>query len=103
MYNGSAWVDQPITLGTDTTGNYMVDLSAGTGISVTHTPGEGSTATIAVGASVVQTTDTGTVTSTMIANGTIVNDDINAAAAIDSTKITNWENDQIVLISQIFG
>lgn len=36
----------------------------------------------------VYTTDTGTVTSTMIANGTIVNADINSAAAIDKTKIS---------------
>lgn len=35
-----------VALGTDTTGNYMADVSAGTGISITHTPGEGSTATI---------------------------------------------------------
>jgi hypothetical protein len=35
----------------------------------------------------VYTTDTGTVTSTMIANGTIVDADINSAAAIDKTKI----------------
>jgi hypothetical protein len=37
-----------VTLGTDTVGNYMTDVSAGTGIDVTHTPAEGSTATIAV-------------------------------------------------------
>ena len=36
----------------------------------------------------VYTTDTGTVTSTMIANGTIVNADINSSAAIDKTKIS---------------
>ena len=36
----------------------------------------------------VYTTDTGTVTSTMIANGTIVDADINASAAIDKTKIS---------------
>ena len=35
-----------VALGTDTTGNYMVDVSAGSGISITHTQGEGSTATI---------------------------------------------------------
>jgi hypothetical protein len=35
-----------VALGTDTTGNYMVDVSAGTGISISHTAGEGSTATI---------------------------------------------------------
>lgn len=36
---------------------------------------------------VVTTADTGTVTSTMIANGTIVDADINASAAITGTKI----------------
>jgi hypothetical protein len=36
----------------------------------------------------VYTTDTGTVTSTMIANGAIVNADINASAAIDKTKVS---------------
>ena len=40
-----------VALGTDTTGNYMVNVSAGqvdstAGISITHTQGEGSTATI---------------------------------------------------------
>ena len=41
-----------VTLGTDTSGNYMADVSAGTGVSVSHTPGEGSTATISIGQSV---------------------------------------------------
>ena len=39
-------------------------------------------------ANFVTTGDTGTVTSTMIADGTIVNGDINASAAIDKTKIS---------------
>jgi hypothetical protein len=39
-------------------------------------------------ATLVSTGDTGTVTSTMIANGTIVNEDINASAAIAGTKIS---------------
>lgn len=39
-----------VALGTDTTGNYMSGVTAGTGISVTHTPAEGSSATIAVDA-----------------------------------------------------
>lgn len=86
-WDGLTWINDPINLATDTVGNYMVDVSAGTGISVTHNPGEGSTATIAVGASVVQTTDTGTVTSTMIANGTITNADINDYAYIAISKL----------------
>lgn len=45
-WNGTAWVNDPINLGTDTVGNYMSDVSASTGISISHTPGEGSTATI---------------------------------------------------------
>jgi hypothetical protein len=39
-----------IELGTDTNGNYVNDVVAGTGISVTHTPGEGSSATVALNA-----------------------------------------------------
>jgi len=41
-----------VALGTDTTGNYMSDLTAGTGVTITHTPAEGSNATIAIGQSV---------------------------------------------------
>jgi hypothetical protein len=41
-----------VALGTDTTGNYMSDVTAGTGVTVTHTPGEGSSATIAIGQAV---------------------------------------------------
>jgi len=44
-----------VALGTDTTGNYMVDLTAGTGITVTHTPGEGSNATVAVDTTTIAT------------------------------------------------
>jgi len=46
-----------VELGTDTTGNYMVDVSAGTGISVTHTQGEGSTATVAINATLDNLSD----------------------------------------------
>ena len=49
-WNGTAWVNDPINLGTDTTGNYMLDVSAGTGVSVSHTQGEGSTATVSLNA-----------------------------------------------------
>jgi hypothetical protein len=43
------------------------------------------------------------VTSAKIADGTIVNADISTSAAITATKITNWEDDQVVLSSQIFS
>ena len=71
------------------------------------------------------TLPSGTVTSTMIADGTIVNTDISNSAsvaysklaltnsivnadiatnaAIVTTKITGWEDDQVILSSQVFG
>ena len=52
LYNGSAWVNETIDLGTDTNGNYMIDVSAGTGLSVSHTQGEGSTATLSINTAV---------------------------------------------------
>lgn len=44
-----------VELGTDTTGNYVVDVSGGTGVTVTHTPGEGSTPSVAIGQDVATT------------------------------------------------
>ena len=88
-----------INLGSDTVGNYMSNVSAGTGISISHTQSEGSTATItnagvtsingSTGAvtGIVTTSDTGTVTSAMIANSTIVNADISSSAAIGYSKL----------------
>jgi hypothetical protein len=51
-WNGTAWVNDPINLSTDTVGNYMSDLTQGTGVTITHTPGEASNATIAIGQAV---------------------------------------------------
>lgn len=47
-WNGTAWVNDPIDLGTDTSGNYVIDVTAGTGITVTHTQSEGSSPTVAI-------------------------------------------------------
>ena len=100
MYNGTNWVDQPITLGTDTTGNYMAGVSAGTGIAVTHTPGEGSTATIAIDATVAPLASpalTGTPTAPTAAVGT-------STTQIATTEfvMANAEDDQFILAGQIF-
>jgi len=60
-------------------------LSGGTGIDITNADGA---VTVDVDSTVVTTVQTGTVTSTMIANGTIVDADVNASAAIAGTKIS---------------
>ena len=44
-----------VALGTDTTGNYMSAITQGTGVTVTHTPGEGSSGAIAIGQPVATT------------------------------------------------
>ena len=50
-----------------------------------------------VSGTVVTTGDTGSITSTMIADGTIVNADINASAAIDYSKLATLTSGNIVL------
>lgn len=44
-----------------------------------------------------------TVTTSEIADGTIVNVDISSTAAISTTKVTGWEDDQVILASQYFN
>jgi len=43
------------------------------------------------------------VTSDKIADGTIVNADIASNAAIATTKVTGWEDDQVILATQFFS
>lgn len=54
-WNGTAWINDAVNLSTDTVGNYMVDVAGGTGVTITHTPGEGSTASVAIGQDVATT------------------------------------------------
>lgn len=44
-----------------------------------------------------------TVTTSEIANGTILNEDIASNAAIAATKVTGWEDDQVILATQFFN
>lgn len=160
-YNGSLWVNGKAVLGTNTTGNYVDSLVAGTGVTITNNSGAGATPTVSVDSTValradthyigttavalnrtsanlaltgissitlpgatsgtvqlvptaavgtgtvltipattgtiVTTGDTGTVTSTMIADGTIVNADINASAAIALSKLASGTAGRVVL------
>jgi hypothetical protein len=47
-YNGTVWVNDAVNLSTDTIGDYVSSLVAGTAITLTNNSGEGSTPTIAV-------------------------------------------------------
>ena len=50
--------DNAVTLGTHTTGNYMSNVTAGSGISVIHTQGEGSSAQISISGGFLVANDT---------------------------------------------
>lgn len=53
-WNGSLWVNDAIDLGSDTTGSYVQNLVAGTGVTLTNNSGESATPTVAVDTSVIQ-------------------------------------------------
>ena len=61
-------------------------ISGSNGISVTNGDGVSGNLVIATDSSVVKTSDTGKVTSEMILDGTILDEDINASAGIDTSK-----------------
>ena len=99
-YNSAStmWVNDTINLGTDTVGNYMSELTQGTGVTITHTPGEGSNATIAIGQSV------GTSASVTFANLTITGDLTvsGTTTSINTTELT-VEDNIVVLNSNVTG
>ena len=53
-WNGTAWVNDAIDLGTDTTGSYVTSLVAGTGVTLAGNSGEGATPTVTVDTTVIQ-------------------------------------------------
>jgi hypothetical protein len=55
-YNGSAWVNDAINLGTDTVGDYVATITGGTGVTSTAaTTGEGTTHSLSIGQDVATT------------------------------------------------
>ena len=56
-YNGLNWINDPVNLSTDTVGDYVSSLVAGTGITITNNSGEGATPTISVTSSTYQPLD----------------------------------------------
>jgi hypothetical protein len=81
-----------VALGTDTTGNYMSDLTQGTGVTITHTPSEGSNATIAIGQAV------GTSSSVTFANVTAdlvgdVTGNADTATALETARTIELSGD----------
>ena len=51
-WNGTAWVNDPINLGTDTVGDYVASLTEGTGVTIINNSGETTSPTISIGQAV---------------------------------------------------
>lgn len=71
-YNGTNWVNDPINLTTDTVGDYVSHLAAGTGVFLSNNSGEAATPTISIGQPVEVTDDVtfNTVTADLIGDVT---------------------------------
>jgi hypothetical protein len=84
-WNGTAWVNDAIDLGTDTTGSYVTSLVAGTGVTLTNNSGEGATPTVAVNTTVIAALASPTFTGTpTLPTGTIAT---TQTAANNSTAV----------------
>lgn len=77
-----------VALGTDTTGNYVNDLTAGTGVTITHTPSEGSSPTVAIGQSVA-TSASVTFAQVETTGNFIVGGDLNVHGTLTTVNETN--------------
>lgn len=101
-WNGTAWVNDPINLNTDTTGDYVTSLVAGSGITLSNNSGEGATPTVALTSSSVTingtsislgstgtiTAEAGTLTGTTL-NSTIVSSSLTSLGTLNSLTVTN--------------
>lgn len=90
-----------IALGTDTTGNYVSGVTAGTGVSVTHTPGEGSSAEIAIGQA-VGTTDSPTFNNLNL-GGSIVFEGSSADEYETTLQVTDPTADRTITLPNVSG
>jgi hypothetical protein len=87
-----------VALGTDTTGNYVAGATAGTGVSITGTAGEGWSPTIAIGQAV------GTSDNVTFNNVTVSGDfTVSGTTTTVNTETINLADNQIVLNSNETG
>jgi hypothetical protein len=83
-YNGSNWINDPVNLTTDTVGEYVAKLAAGTGITITNNSGEGATPNIAFSGSIDNLSD---VAITSAADGQIL--EFNGTNWVNSVRPSN--------------
>ena len=91
-YNGSNWINDAINLGADTAGDYVSNLTSGSGITITNSGGENSNPTIAVTANTFDAfgaAATAYANAISYANSISSNTYANAVAYVDSRTLDN--------------
>jgi len=82
---GIKWATPNITLGTETTGNYVAGITGGTGVTVTGSGSEGATPSVAIGQS-VGTGDTVAFGGLNVDSGTLYVDSTNNRVGVNNTS-----------------
>jgi len=103
-YNGSVWINDPVNLSTDTVGNYVESLVAGTGVTITNNSGEGATPTVAIGQAVA--TNSNVTFADVSATGNLVvtgNLTVNGTTTTLNTETLAVEDNLVVLNSGYTG
>jgi hypothetical protein len=101
-WNGTAWINDPINLGTDTVGDYVQSIVAGTGVTLSNNSGEGATPTVAIGQAVATSSSVtfAAVTAPVIGNASTANSlqtartievsgDVSGSASFDGSQNIN--------------
>lgn len=99
-YNGNTWVNDPINLGSDTDGNYVASLVAGTGVFLANNSGETSTPTVSIGQDVSSSANVTfhTVTANFVGNvtGTVSSISTHNIDELADVVITTAKNGQFL-------
>lgn len=99
-YNGSTWVNDAINLGTDTTGNFVQSLAAGTGVFLANNSGENSVPVVSIGQDVSSSANVSfnTVTANFVGNitGTVTNITNHNIDELADVVITTAKNGQFL-------
>ena len=98
-WNGSAWVNDAVDLGTDTTGSYVSSLVAGTGVSLSNNSGENATPTVAIGQSVATDASVSFGTITTTGNVTVGGDLTVSGTTTSINTETLTINDNIIVLN----
>jgi hypothetical protein len=87
-WNGVAWINDAVNLGTDSVGDYVESVTAGTGVTILGGTGEGAAASVSIGQEVETTSDVtfNTVTADIVGNA-------DSASILETARIIQLSGD----------